>query len=130
MQWVPVYPNEHGDWLNKRNEIFKLYIPLGNKEDKKDKKTFFVPYYSNGLKTQRDPWCYNSSKPIVQVTAKSQIDFYNEQREKLTTQEIKDVDYSTTKISWTHSVLSDIHRNKPYNTENCQIRESIYRPFF
>ena len=75
MQWAPVYPNEHGDWLNKRNEIFKLYIPLGNKEDKKDKKTFFVPYYSNGLKTQRDPWCYNSSKPIVQVTAKSQIDF-------------------------------------------------------
>lgn len=130
MQWAPVYPNEHGDWLNKRNEIFKLYIPLGNKEDKKDKKTFFVPYYSNGLKTQRDPWCYNSSKPIVQVTAKSQIDFYNEQREKLTTQEIKDVDYSTTKISWTRAVLSDIHRNKPYNTENCQIRESIYRPFF
>lgn len=48
----------------------------------------------------------------------------------MTTQEIKDVDYSTTKISWTRAVLSDIHRNKPYNTENCQIRESIYRPFF
>lgn len=130
MQWVSITPNEHGDWLNKRSEQFKLFTPLGDKDDKKNKKTFFVPYYSNGLKTQRDPWCYNSSLPIVEKSAKEQIDFYNEQREKLAKKEITDVDYSTHKISWTAAVLSDIQKNKPYNIQDCQFRESVYRPFF
>lgn len=130
MQWIAITPNEHGDWLNKRSEQFKLFTPLGDKDDKKNKKTFFVPYYSNGLKTQRDPWCYNSSLPVVKKSATEQIDFYNEQREKLAKKEIADVDYSTHKISWTVAVLSDIQKNKPYNIQDCQFRESIYRPFF
>lgn len=130
MQWVSIAPDQHGDWFNKRSEQFKLFTPLGDKDDKKNKKTFFVPYYSNGLKTQRDPWCYNSSLPIVEKSAKEQIDFYNEQREKLAKKEITDVDYSTHKISWTAAVLSDIQKNKPYNIQDCQFRESVYRPFF
>lgn len=130
MQWIAITPNEHGDWLNKRSEQFKLFTPLGDKDDKKNKKTFFVPYYSIGLKTQRDPWCYNSSLPVVKKSATEQIDFYNEQREKLAKKEIADVDYSTHKISWTVAVLSDIQKNKPYNIQDCQFRESIYRPFF
>lgn len=130
MQWASITPDQHGDWFNKRSEQFKLFTPLGDKDDKKNKKTFFVPYYSNGLKTQRDPWCYNSSLPIVEKSAKEQIDFYNEQREKLAKKEITDVDYSTHKISWTAAVLSDIQKNKPYNIQDCQFRESVYRPFF
>lgn len=130
MQWVSITPDQHGDWFNKRSEQFKLFTPLGDKDDKKNKKTFFVPYYSNGLKTQRDPWCYNSSLPIVEKSAKEQIDFYNEQREKLAKKEITDVDYSTHIISWTAAVLSDIQKNKPYNIQDCQFRESVYRPFF
>ena len=130
MQWASITPDQHGDWFNKRSEQFKLFTPLGDKDDKKNKKTFFVPYYSNGLKTQRDPWCYNSSLPVVEKSAKEQIDFYNEQREKLAKKEIADVDYSTHIISWTRAVLSDIQKNKPYNIHDCQFRESIYRPFF
>ena len=130
MQWASITPDQHGDWFNKRSEQFKLFTPLGDKDDKKNKKTLFVPYYSNGLKTQRDPWCYNSSLPIVEKSAKEQIDFYNEQREKLAKKEITDVDYSTHKISWTAAVLSDIQKNKPYNIQDCQFRESVYRPFF
>lgn len=130
MQWVSITPNEHGDWLNKRSEQFKLFTPLGDKDDKKNKKTFFVPYYSNGLKTQRDPWCYNSSLSIVEKSAKEQIDFYNEQREKLAKKVIADVDYSTHKISWTPAVLSDIRKNKKYDIKDCKFRETLYRPFF
>lgn len=130
MQWVTITPNEHGDWLNKRSEQFKLFTPLGDKDDKKNKKTFFVPYYSNGLKTQRDPWCYNSSLSVVEKSAKEQIDFYNEQREKLAKKEIADVDYSTHKISWTPAVLSDIRKNKKYDIKDCKFRETLYRPFF
>ena len=128
--WMILEPNEHGDWINHRNEMFREFIPLGDKDDKKNKRTFFMPYYSNGLKTQRDPWCYNSSLTIVQEKAKEQIDFYNEQLEKLNHSEIAEVDYDTDKISWTRAVLADISRRKRYNIQDCEFRESLYRPFF
>lgn len=128
--WTIIEPNEHGDWINHRNEMFKKFIPMGNKEDKKDIKTFFVQYYSNGLKTQRDPWCYNSSLTTVKEKAKEQIDFYNDQLIKLNNKEIADVDYTTNKISWTAGVLSDLQRKKSYELSACEYRECIYRPFF
>lgn len=43
MQWVTITPNEHGDWLNKRSEQFKLYTPLGDKIDKKNKRHSLCP---------------------------------------------------------------------------------------
>lgn len=61
LQWEIVAPNEKGDWINQRGGIFDSLILLGDKDDKKNKQTVFVPYYSCGLKTQRDSWCYNSS---------------------------------------------------------------------
>ena len=128
--WNILEPNEHGDWINHRNEMFKDFIPLGDKDDKKNKRTFFVPYYSNGLKTQRDPWCYNSSINTVKEKAKEQIDFYNEQLSKLDQKEIVEIDYDTSKISWTRAVLADIQRKKNYCLKDCAYRESIYRPFF
>ena len=26
--WTILEPNEHGDWINHRNEMFKLFIPI------------------------------------------------------------------------------------------------------
>ena len=129
MKWTEIAPNEHGDWISHRNEMFKLFTILGDKDDKKNKQTFFVPYYSSGLKTQRDAWCYNSSLPIVKEAAKMQIDFYNEQRELLASGAAKDVVYSH-KINWTAGALNDVLHNKHYTIDDCQYRTSLYRPFF
>ena len=129
MQWREITPNEHGDWISHRNEMFRLFTILGDKDDKKNKQTFFVPYYSSGLKTQRDAWCYNSSLPIVKEAAKMQIDFYNEQRELLASGAAKEVEYSH-KINWTAGALNDVLHNKHYTIDDCQYRTSLYRPFF
>ena len=129
MKWTEIAPNEHGDWISHRNEMFKLFTILGDKDDKKNKQTFFVPYYSSGLKTQRDAWCYNSSLPIVKEATKMQIDFYNEQRELLASGAAKDVVYSH-KINWTAGALNDVLHNKHYTIDDCQYRTSLYRPFF
>ena len=128
--WTILESNEHGDWINHRNEMFKQFIPLGDKDNKKNKQTFFVPYYSNGLKTQRDPWCYNSSINTVKEKAKEQIDFYNEQLAELNAGKRTVVEYNTNKISWTAEVLANIQRKKTYRLSDCKYRESIYRPFF
>lgn len=128
--WTEIVPDEHGDWINHRNDAFEAFIPLGDKDNKKNEKTFFVPYYSRGIATTRDPWCYNSSLEIVKLKAKEQIDFYNEELDRLLAGEITDVDYDTQKISWTAEVLANIRRRKKYVISGCEYRESLYRPFY
>ena len=34
MIWKTLQPNDHGDWLKQRNEIFDTYIPIFDKEEK------------------------------------------------------------------------------------------------
>ena len=41
LPFIRLNPNEHGDWISQRNEKFGTWIPLGDKEDKKNINTFF-----------------------------------------------------------------------------------------
>ena len=81
MQWVSITPNEHGDWLNKRSEQFKLYTPLEpEKKFGKGNKSFFNvngPAVASG----RDSWVYNFSKQSVEKNMAAMIDFYNQQQQ-------------------------------------------------
>lgn len=61
VEWKELQPNEKHDWINQRDGVFDTMIYMGNSKDKL-KNTFFNSYYSNGLKTNRDALCYNSSK--------------------------------------------------------------------
>lgn len=131
LQWEIVAPNEKGDWINQRGGIFDSLILLGDKEDKKNKQTVFVPYYSCGLKTQRDSWCYNSSLDSLNFNMEQATAFYNKQRELLTLGKIQDVIYDSTRISWTTNVLNAAKKNeiipldKIGENSNC-----LYRPYF
>lgn len=137
IKWSTLTPNEHGDWLSQRNGIFETLIPLGDKEDKKAQ-TFFVPYYSNGLKTQRDAWCYNSSSIKLQNNIQNSINFYNEQRDLFTQAKINKakvelqniISFDNTKFSWSDNTLNGITSNKEILFEKKSIITSIYRPFF
>jgi len=130
IKMTEIHPNDAGDWINQRNDEFAEYIALGDKDDKNNNKTFFVACYSNGLKTQRDAWCYNSSKEIITKNIKNSIDFYNDQRKKLNNKIIASVDYDSTKFSWTRATLNDISKNKVYSFDEGENRLSCYRPFF
>ncbi len=49
--WTIIEPNEHGDWINHRNEMFNLFIPIEpEKKFAKGQKAFFETY-SLGLAT-------------------------------------------------------------------------------
>lgn len=128
--WKVLEPNEHGDWINHRNERFSSFIPIADKDDKRNKQTFFVPFYSNGIKTQRDSWAYNSNLSTVRISAESQISFYNEQRQQLSQGLIKEVNYDSNLLSWTRAVLNDVHRGREYKLDDVEYREVMYRPFF
>ena len=130
IEWKVLKPNEHGDWLNQRSDLFSSFIPIGDKDDKANTKTAFVPFYSNGLKTQRDPWCYNSSISLLKDNIKTTINYYNKQRAELQNGVIQEVIYDAKKIVWTRATLNDVHKGKEYQYNENRCVLGMYRPFF
>jgi predicted helicase len=131
-------PNEHGDWISLRTSGFNTFIQLGDKDDKQNKQTFFIPYYSNGLKTQRDAWCYNSTQAKLLKNIRASIDFYTTQLElynKAITENPKQdsksiISFDDAKISWTRALIWDIEKLREIKYNPDSIRSSMYRPFY
>jgi predicted helicase len=137
--WKELTPNEHGDWISQRKDVFATFVPLGDKDDTRNRKTVFVPFYSNGLKTQRDAWCYNSSQTALEANIRRLLDFYNEQRTQFQTAKASTpnldvkrfLSYDTAKISWTRALEADVMRNREHKYDySGWIVDSVYRPFF
>ncbi len=57
ISWQMLQPNDHGDWINHRNDIFDTFI---NFEDSENKSTVFV-LKSMGIQSKGDAKVYNSS---------------------------------------------------------------------
>ena len=135
MKWTEITPNEHGDWISHRNEMFKLFTPI--EPDKKfnaKAKSFFV-VNSRGFETGRDVWIYHSSPKALSQRVASMIDFYNEQRNIFNLSgakaKIEDVvSYDATKISWTSSLLSSLSRNMSIDYNSASVSIGLYRPYF
>jgi predicted helicase len=135
--WDNIIPNEHGDWLNKRNEQFDLLIPLSNKKDKYNLKTFFLPVNSNGLLTARDRWCYNFSQEHLKININEAINNFNEESGIFKTKfdsnkniKIEDiVDFSANKFAWDRQQKKDIIAHKLYSFDKYSLFTSLYRPF-
>ena len=64
--WIDVVPNEAGDWINQRSELFETFSPLGDKRSTGDKAVFSG--YSLGVVSGRDAWVYNFSLPPCSAT--------------------------------------------------------------
>ncbi|MBR0226400.1 MAG: DEAD/DEAH box helicase [Thermoguttaceae bacterium] len=128
IDWDIIEPTEKHDWINQRDGLFDSLILLGDKGNNASQQTFFVPFYSNGLQTHRDSWCYNSSVAKIQHNMRKSIDFYNKQVE--TTQEKNDILYDSTQFVWTRATLNDFSKGKKYDYNDASIRDSSYRPFF
>ena len=136
MMWRKIKPNEHGDWINKRNEMFKLFTALGDKENAstlkkpEDQETFFVPYYSCGCQTNRDSWIYNFAYKVQANNSQKMVNNYNEQVDVYCkTEKEESLCYDESYIKWTSSLLPKLRRKEKavYDTKN--LRVSLYRPF-
>ena len=126
MNWNQLHPNMHGDWLNKRNDIFSSFIQIADKDNKTNKNTYFVPYYSNGLKTQRDAWCYNYSKEKLEKNIQNTIQYYNN---IILKSEKENPALDPTKISWSDAFLKDFLKKRKKNFEASAVNFAFYRPF-
>ena len=132
-----IKPNRHGDWISQRSEVFETFIPIGDKKNKTTS-TFFVPLYSTGVSSNRDTWCYNSSKNILRKNILKTLEFYNTQRKAFYDAKTRNskvdvknfVDRDSTKISWTRALLNDVSKDKELLYIEKSLRVACYRPYF
>ncbi|EJO34851.1 methyltransferase domain protein [Acinetobacter radioresistens WC-A-157] len=129
--WVCINPDEHGDWLNQRDNTFEKFISIGNKKDKNAISIF--SNYTHGLKTNRDAWVYNSSLNNLKTNIKNLISNYESELlrvKTLTNWDFeKDVDQNSQRISWTRALRNDFLKGKQINQKSNELRKSLYRPY-
>ncbi|MFV5369076.1 type ISP restriction/modification enzyme [Acinetobacter junii] len=129
--WATITPDEHGDWINQRDDSFGEFISLGDKKDKANSSLFLN--YSRGAESGRDAWSYNSSFTKLSSNIGSMISFYQEQLKCFKQSNLpldKFINTDSTKISWTSSLKKHLEKHKVINFDMSMIRDSAYRPFF
>lgn len=136
--WQPITPDKHGDWIGQRDDSFAEFISLGDKKDKSATTVF--ANYSLGIGTNRDAWCYHSSKQKVANNMSKMINFYNQEVTRyqkacdgLSKSEYPEstsfITYDATRISWSSSLTADFGRMKLGQFRDDAIVKSLYRPF-
>lgn len=128
IKWKTLSPNEHGDWINERNDVFSTLVQLGDKENKLNKETFFIPLYSNGVKTNRDAWVYSTSKKTLSERINLMIEFYNSQVDLIKSK--KEYSSDPLKISWDSTLMLDASKGMKHEFSKEPLRISIYRPYY
>jgi predicted helicase len=133
--WQTIEPDEHGDWLKQRDGSFAEYIAIG---DKKSDQPVLFENYSAGLKTQRDAWCFNSSRDALEGNIARTVEYYNHQLDayrdaKAVNQTIEPDEFTKDAgrdISWTRALRNDFGRQKPLDEADGTYVTALYRPFF
>ena len=129
MALKPLQPNEHGDWLSMRNDVFDTFIPLEpEKKLNLNSHTFFVQY-GVGINTARDAWSYNFSKEKLSVNMARMISNYNDEVNKIKTNTSNSLDNDPQKVSWSVNLKQDAFKLKQHKFNNKEIVISPYRPY-
>lgn len=137
VEWKTLEPNEKNDWINVRDGVYDSLFLLGDKKEN-PKQVFFDKHYSNGLKTNRDGYCYNFSESGLIDNIQRSISFYNNeimnfQEELRKNPYLKSTDFlnmDSTKFIWDRQQKeTDSYNGKLYKYDNSSIRECVYRPF-
>lgn len=137
--WQSLTPDEHGDWLNQRDDSFDKFLALG---DKKSNKPKLFNNFSLGVVTNRDLWCYNPSKQKLAHNMSGMITFYNNEVARfntahsgLETKQCKKlvndfIDTDAANISWTRALKQELAKNHTFEYEPSCLVPSTYRPFY
>jgi predicted helicase len=137
--WQTIMPDQHGDWLGKRDDLFNEHIVMGDKKDDAALKLFET--FSQGVLTARDAWCFNASKAGVSNNMTRMIEFYNAEADRFSRafsssdkktreRELESyIDTDPRKISWSRALKQELAKNRRFVFDSASITKSLYRPF-
>ena len=128
MTFDTIVPDDHGDWLNQRDDSFHKFMRMDGK--KTEEKAIFENF-SLGVVTSRDCWCFNSASNTIEKKMKGCIAEYNRQ---VTTASLNPgaftPDMDAAKMKWDMPQKKGVLTGRlsdPFDAEN--VRVSCYRPF-
>ena len=129
--WVKVAPDKHNDWIAQRDEGFETFIKIGDKKNS-DENTVFSNY-SLGINTNRDIWCYNSSKESLLYNMNKMIITYNKAVSDYAVSKEKQINSLLNSdpktIKWSSTLIPKAERGKKREFNKSYLRVSSYRPF-
>lgn len=130
LDWETITPNTAGDWINQRDPNYDTYPPIA---EKGNPKTIFA-IQSGGLKTNRDAWVYNSSKPELRRNVERMIDFYNNEIDRYAadggSQKVDEfINTDPKNFSWNRADKTQLARGNKYSIDPASYRIGQYRPF-
>ena len=142
--WRVITPNEHGDWINQRSMTFATLRPLVWTDSTAGREES-VPVFKwrmPGLKTNRDVWCFASSKSQLKDNVRRTVDFYNvhvqEFRRTRHPSSLKErlaearqfAREDDRQFHWSSENYRDLGNLKSYSVDSAEFRIAAYRPFF
>ena len=130
--WKRIEPDSYGDWINQRDPAFDTYVPLGDKKTKGVDTVFRL--YSNGLKTNRDAWCFNASRGELERNVRRSLGFYNGEVERYArdgrVERVSDfIEKDPKQFSWDRQQRNWVSKGRRIDYQSNAVRQSIYRPF-
>ena len=134
--WQRITPDEHNDWLEKRDQAYQAYLPLGSKEGKSKKsaaQSVATRLYSRGISSGGDAWLYSSHRYKLTQRVQAMIAFYEDRRQRVATGEL-DVAEATRndtpdRFKWDRERINRLKRNRELVFDPSKLRVGMYRPF-
>lgn len=138
MGWTNITPNEHGDWINQRSDSFSTLLAAAPGDEPS-----IFGLVSNGLKSNRDAWNYNSSRKVLDTNVTKMMEHYNAQVDAFAVAHpsvagsLKQraelaktfVDLDPSKFSWDRPNFMDIARGARLSDADRLPMVATYRPF-
>lgn len=132
--WQHIKPDAHGDWLKQRDTDFATHIALG---DKKGQQAHLFEKFSNGVKSNRDPWVFNGSKSKLRKNIDRMATFFNQEAQRLSaaTQDDRSIEVDSfikidrSQISWADDLKRWLGTGRTLSVDATAFVQSHYRPF-
>ena len=120
--WTEIEPDDHGDWLRKRDTDFARFMSIGDEGTGVERGIFDLQ--SRGVVTSRDAWCYNfSADKLWTVIEKASI-AYNRYAGKRVAGGT-----DAREFNWCEKTRRGAEAGKNYEATRLNIRRALYRPF-
>lgn len=124
-----ITPNDDNDWINQRSDNFETLIPIEPDKNFNSKSDSIFLINAVGSASARESWVYNFSQKNLVENVKNMTDFYNQQRIKVLSSNVEDLDNDPKKISWSRSLKKDALSNKVLIYNENDITDGMLRPF-
>ena len=132
--WQTITPDKHHDWVGQRSDDFQKFYPLGSEDAKAGRADDAVlRLYSQGVKTNRDPYIYNFTRDNCAENARLMTQDYLyalselEENPELSADEV--AARHTENITWVGDLTDNLRRRRVTRFDDNYIRKVLYRPF-